>query len=187
MPDRLSAKAGRKLVLEARDFDLRRALAAQGPIRIRVGRPTAGILGRLNRWRLISALARGEDPSRTGNLAWCAERLTSDAERERIATGIDDLIDTASRPPRIWSVAVEPCREEIAEAAPLLKEIRSALRSDAPVYCHGVARLKLLLADGGGPIYRPVSAGHLVAELEGVIAGLGGRDDTAGTDAGLGC
>ena len=75
-------------------------------------------------------------------------------------------------------MAAEPCREEIAEAAPLLKEIRSALRSDAPVYCHGVARLKLLLADGGGSLYRPVSAGHLAAELEGVIAALGGREDS---------
>lgn len=176
MADQHSAKAGRKLVLEARGFDLRRALAAQGPIRIRVGRPTAGILGRLNRRRLISALARGEDPSRKGSLAWCAARLTTDAERERLATRIDDLIDTASRPPRIWSVAVEPCRKEIAEAAPLLERIRSALRSDAPVYCHGVARLKLLLADSGGPVYRPVSTGRLAAELEGVITGLDGRD-----------
>ena len=74
-------------------------------------------------------------------------------------------------------MAVEPCREEIADAAPLLEEILGVLRSDAPVYCQGVAMLELLLRDGGGPFYRPASRGQLAGEPDRVLFALGGTED----------
>jgi hypothetical protein len=46
------------------------------------------------------------------------------------------------------------------------------------VYAKGVAMLKRLLRDGGGPLYVPARRGHLRDELDGVIAALEGRTGT---------
>jgi hypothetical protein len=45
------------------------------------------------------------------------------------------------------------------------------LHSPRPVRARGVARLRLLLSDGTGPLYRS-GRGSLAAELRGVLAAL---------------
>jgi hypothetical protein len=92
-----------------------------------------------------------------------------------MAARVADILVTAERPARALSAAVEPNRDEVAAALPLLIEVRELLRSTAPVYAEGVAMLEGLLGDGGSSLYSPVRRGELSHELELIIAALEGR------------
>jgi hypothetical protein len=133
------------------------------------------VLAVLRRSSLDAALARGADPCESSALAHRAARLTSERSRERMAARVADILVTAERPARALSAAVEPNRDEVAAALPLLIEVRELLRSTAPVYAEGVAMLEGLLGDGGSSLYRPVGQGQLSHELELIIAALEGR------------
>jgi hypothetical protein len=104
--------------------------------------------------------------------------LTSDRGRERLAASVEDIGAAAMRPARGFSVAIEPSRDEVEEAGPLLIQIGDLLRSTAPVYSQGAARLESLLTDGGSPLYIPAWRGALSHELELIIAALEGQDPT---------
>jgi hypothetical protein len=93
-----------------------------------------------------------------------------------MAASVADILATARRPPRPFSAAVEPDRDEVAAAGPLLIQVRELLRSTAPVYARGVAMLEDLLGDGGSALYLPVRRAELSHELELIIAALEGRE-----------
>ena len=133
------------------------------------------VSARLRRWRLDAALGRGADPCESPALEYRAARLTSDRGRERLAASVEDIRAAAMRPARGFSVAIEPCRDQVEEAGPLLIQIGDLLRSSAPVYAQGVARLEILLKDGGSPLYTPAWRGALSHELEMIVAALEGR------------
>jgi hypothetical protein len=138
-----------------------------------------GVLGVLRRSRLDAALARGADPCESPTLAHRAARLTSERSRTRMAARVADILVTVEQPPRAFSAAVDPDRDEVAAAAPLLIEVRELLRSTVPVYARGVAMLEGLLRDGGSSLYCPVRQGELSDELELIIAALEGREHPA--------
>ena len=136
----------------------------------------------LGRSRLDGALAEGADPCGSFALAHRAARLTSDRSRIRLAEEVDRVITAATRPTVGFSSAVPLDVREVAAAAPRLIEIRELLRSRFPVYANGVAMLKRLLRDGGGPLYSPplyspARRGALNDKLELIIAALEGRDE----------
>jgi hypothetical protein len=159
-------------------IDFHRPPSPGGQARFGLTHLLTWVRARLRRWRLDADLARGADPCDSPALAYRAARLTSDRGRERLAASVEDIRAAAMRPARGFSVAIEPCRDQVEEAGPLLIEIEDLLRSSAPVYSQGVARLELLLKDGGGPLYTPAWRGTLSDELEMIIAALEGRDPT---------
>jgi hypothetical protein len=73
------------------------------------------------------------------------------------------------------SSAIQPPQVEVEEAGELLTEAGTILRSGAPIYCQGVARLRHLLSDGASPLYYPEHPGELSEEVEVIVAALEGR------------
>ena len=53
----------------------------------------------------------------------------------------------------------------------LIYDVTSRLHALHPVRARGIARLRMLLSDGNGPLYRP-RRDSLVAALQGVLAAL---------------
>jgi hypothetical protein len=125
---------------------------------------------------LNAALARGVDPCESAALAYCAARLTRDRTRKKLAGWVERVLDAAARPRLRLSSAVEPRRDAVMAARPLLIQTAELLRSSAPLYTRGLAMLDELLRDGGGRLYWPTSRGALSRQVELILAALAGRD-----------
>jgi hypothetical protein len=130
---------------------------------------------RLRAWRLDHDLIGGADPRSSPVLAARAAQLTGIRSRERLATRLEDALDTSGRPPRMPSAAIQPPRLELEEARLALTEVMAVLRSGGPVYCQGMARLRLLLTDGASPLYYPSHPDELTEVAESIIEALQGR------------
>ncbi len=100
-------------------------------------------------------------------LAWHAARLTGDAERRRLARILAAGLGRA----RVRHPSGRAADAAILAAAPHVDELLDRLRDGGPLRPRGVARLRLLLADQCGPMYRP-GRGSLTAALRGVLAAL---------------
>lgn len=176
MAQRVTSKLGAWLGARARPHRAPRPPALGGQARVGRAQLLTRMRAFLRRSSLDAALARGADPCESPALAYRAARLTSERSRERMAAWVADILVTAERPARALSAAVEPNRDEVAAAVPLLIEVRDLLGSTTPVYARGVAMLKGLLGDGGSSLYRPARRGELSDELELIIAALEGRE-----------
>ena len=87
-------------------------------------------------------------------LAFHAERLTSVRERESVARSLRRCIDDAHDASPFRSVRPEINAGEIVAAETIIDDITLRLHSQRPVTARGMAELRLLLAEGGGPLYR---------------------------------
>jgi hypothetical protein len=100
-------------------------------------------------------------------------RLTSQAEREdmtnalllllRDAGLLDDGVGVSTRVP------IQA--EAIRKSADVIDDVLSRLADPQPVRARGMARLRILLGDGRGPVYRP-GPGSVAAEMRGVLAAM---------------
>jgi len=130
------------------------------------------------RWQALDrALASGADPSSSAALAERARHLTSTATRLRLASSVREVILAAGGPPSMPSSRIPPSRPEVPAARLELAAIEMRLRSDARVNARGMARLELLLTDGGGPLYSPDYPAALSNEIDRIVDGLGGREE----------
>jgi hypothetical protein len=172
-----SLKAGGESGQGLGSIDLPDPPAFRGYPLLGLGRLLTRVRARLEHSRLDAALAQRADPCKSHVLAHRAAQLTSGRSRKRMAAWIEDILATAGRPPRPFSAALEPDRDEVAAAEVLLTQVRDYLGSNAPVYATGVALLKDLLGDGGGPVYLPSWPGELSHRLELIIAALEGREN----------
>lgn len=117
-------------------------------------RRVAWILARLRAPRLERQLAAGSLPWASELHAARAVQLTGERHRRGLARSLESLVEQAEDPtPRFMSAVIPPCRAQVREALPLILEVASRLRSGEPVDARGVAQLRALLADGGGPCY----------------------------------
>jgi hypothetical protein len=139
----------------------------------RVGVPTR-IRVALRSRCLDRALAEGADPLASPALGLRAQRLTRRRNRVRLAESIERTLVAATTPSRGRSAAVAPPRPVIEAARLPLLRIEAKLLSEGPVYAQGIARLRLLLTDGGSALYAPANPAELTDELERIIAGLEG-------------
>ena len=89
-------------------------------------------------------------------LAVHVARLTGPSERERVAAGLR---------------AAPLNRPGVGSVQDVVDDITLRLHAPRPVRARGVARLRLLLADAGGPLYA-AGRGSLPADLRGVLAAL---------------
>ena len=112
-------------------------------------------------------LARGSSPEGSAPLALHAQALASASCRRELAASLCRILDDAggnhvpdwnALGPRHHSAHVLAARREIEVLVGLLL-------APAPVSTRGVARVRLLLTDGGGPLYRRTDAKTLGAEL----------------------
>jgi len=118
--------------------------------------------------RLDRELASGRPPENDRVLALHAERLTRPAARHRLAAALRRLV-------RCERAAVPVPYEQVRGAAADLRLLASRLDGPGPVAPAGVARARLLVGDGTGPLYdRSSDPDDLVRAAERALAALRG-------------
>lgn len=116
------------------------------------------------------AAVDGGAPAGGAYAAHCA-RLTSTAEREAVARSLRRIVRDARGRGPLMSSRVPLHTSNVAAAEDLIDEITLRLHSPRPVGARGMARLRLLLADGTGPLYR-YGRGDLEGRLRAALAEL---------------
>jgi len=128
--------------------------------------------GHADRWD--RALARGVSPESCAPLALHAQTLASPRSRRELASSLTRILDDAqgghvpdwnALGPRHHSAHVLSARGEINALVGLLL-------APAPVGGRGVALVRLLLTDGGGPLYRRTAPSVLVLEIGRAVRAL---------------
>jgi hypothetical protein len=97
-------------------------------------------------------------------------RLTSTAEREAVARSLREALRD-SRTGAVFSSRIPVHPKNIAAAEELIDAITLRLHSPRPVSARGMARLRRVLSDGGGPLYR-YGEGDLRGRLGAALAAL---------------
>ena len=126
----------------------------------------------LGRLRLDRDLARGIDPAAGPELAVRAEQLTSPRGRERIASGIDELVEIADGDPRRHvGPSMLPFRHQrVRPNVDRFEELAGVLRAAGPHGVKGTAMASTLLDDGRGPLYASDPGGSLREALDATIS-----------------
>ena len=116
-------------------------------------------------------LAVGAPPHPDSALAVHAVRLTSRAEREAVARALRRAADDAGHPTATLTLRVPLHWSNVAAASELIDAVTLRLHSPRPVGVRGMARLRVLLSDGAGPLYR-YGRGDLIGRLGAALAEL---------------
>lgn len=132
---------------------------------------------RLRGRSLDRALSEGADPASSAALARRAVWLTKTRNRRALARSIRRLLEP-SNGRRGASAAVPPHRGELAGVRLSLASVAALLETDEPVYSRGLARVQLLLTEGGSPLYFPLRTGDLCREVDAIVDALEGREET---------
>jgi hypothetical protein len=104
------------------------------------------------RWRLDAALAGGADPAADPLLACRAQQLTSSAARRRLAEEVRETVERAAFP-RPLGAEVPVAASSVRACSGLLLALARRMGSDFPIAPAGAASVRMLLADGGSPLY----------------------------------
>lgn len=110
------------------------------------------IASRLHADRIDRHLADGGSPEESVAAALRGRALTGPRARRRLACGLDRAIAMASAPPASLRVIDG---SQIRRALPELCELRALLDLETVPSAGGMARARLLLIDGTGPMYNP--------------------------------
>lgn len=131
-----------------------------------------------SRLRLDRALARGADPAASPELALRAEQLRRPKGRERIAKGIDRLIEIAfdDRRQHVGPAMLPFRRQRVKPNRELFEELSTALRDAGPHSVQGLAMASTLLEDGRGPLYASDPPENLGESLNETITELVARN-----------
>ena len=104
--------------------------------------------------RIDRELARGTPSWSTVVYATRAVHLTGTRSRCSLARSLELLVEHAEQPARLLrSAAIPVCREQVRDALAEIMASSALLRSGQPVDARGVAMLRAVLTDGGGPCY----------------------------------
>jgi hypothetical protein len=131
----------------------------------------ARLTARLRAGHFDRQLAVGVPASEGSALAVHEMRLTATAEREAIARTLRHTVRDARSGvnPLTSRVSLHPTN--ITDAEDVIDKVTLRLHSPQPVSARGMARLRLLLADGCGPLYR-FGRGDLKGRLGAALAEL---------------
>jgi hypothetical protein len=121
------------------------------------------LLARWHAFRLDSDLAAGVSPDASLPLALRARMLLRPRYRYELARSADRVLATAmhganSGPPR-----VPVCRDRVRDCSAEFGELIRRLRAPGPISVRGVAKIGVLLADAGGPLYHRANTDDLCA------------------------
>ena len=122
---------------------------------------------RLHADRWDQELARGGAPESSAPLALHAQTLVSSACRRRLASSLRRILEDAKGGGLPEWNALGP-RHHLVHVLPARREIEALIRlllAPAPVSARGVALVRILLTDGGGPLYRRTAALDLRTEI----------------------
>jgi hypothetical protein len=120
---------------------------------------------------LDEQLATGASPESSVTLALHAGRLCRPAQRRLLARSLTRIVAAADAP--VGNRLKMPvCRAAVHHARAELAAVAGRLGASGAVNVHGVARLRILLADGTGPLYQPAPPERLRRELTEVRAAL---------------
>jgi hypothetical protein len=122
--------------------------------------------------RLDQALASGVSPDSSAALSLRAQALIGTSARAGLAGSITRLITEAEHPMGPLTFHVPTCRAKILRSRETLEALADRLVSTNPVDARGVARVRLLLTDGSGPIYARPTADDLEPALERTLVAL---------------
>ena len=118
------------------------------------GHPLAPLLARLRAPWLDRQLVAGVESWRSPVHAARSRQLTSERTRRMLARSLEQLVEAAEEPTRVFrGPVIRPSRARVREARPVMLTLAARLRGAAPVNPQAIAALKDLLADGGGPVY----------------------------------
>ena len=131
----------------------------------------ACVTARLWAARFDRALAVGVPAPAGSALAVHAARLTAVAERHAVARALRRAVRDAKDTRATQSGRVPMHRANIASAEALIDEVTRRLHAHHPVSPRGMARLRQLLSDGAGPLYRH-GCGDLAGRLSAALAAL---------------
>ena len=130
------------------------------------------LLARVRARGLDRELGRGEPPESTVLLALRAVRLVGCASRRDLAGTVRRVIELANRPGWASYVDVLVCVRNVRAALDEMHGLLDRLEGPGPVSAHGIARLRVLLSDDGGPLYQSASRDDLGAQLRDVCTAL---------------
>jgi hypothetical protein len=128
---------------------------------------------RVNGWSLDRDLARGASPESSLALALRARRIASPTTCRQLAKGVDRVrgIAEGQAQPR-WLGASRRWPTWVRGAGSELRALSDRLLVDGPVTAQGIAKLRLLLSDGSGPLYQPRTQEQLRDQLADVLEAL---------------
>jgi hypothetical protein len=128
------------------------------------------IRARLKSMALDRQLADGATPEASVALALHAAHVYQPAQRRILARSLTRIVDASASPP---SRAATPLsRMAVVRARAELVAVVDRLNADGPVGVQGVARVRLLLADGCGPLYGNSRPDQLQRELRSALVAL---------------
>lgn len=129
------------------------------------------VTARLFAARFDHQLAACAAPEAGSPAAAHAARLASRPERDRLADWLRTLLTAVRTAPRPALIRVPPNYGPVIDAQAAIDHIIDLLTDTRPVDIGGMARLRILLADGAGPVYLG-GWGNLQEELNAVIVAL---------------
>ena len=107
---------------------------------------------------LDRALASGVSPDCCAALSLRAHTLIGAGARAALARSLTKLVDDAQHPLQPHRLDLPVCRRKIRSSSSTLQELAERLESRDPLDVSGVAKVRLLLSDGRGPLYdRPTA------------------------------
>jgi hypothetical protein len=131
----------------------------------------ARVTARLRAHHLDRQLAVGVPASPASALAIHQARLTSVAEREAVSRTLRRAVDEVHAGSGPLSSRVGLHTTNIAAAEDVIDAITLRLHSPRPVSARGMARLRIVLSDGCGPMYQ-FGRGDLSGRLGAALAAL---------------
>lgn len=138
-----------------------------GGVTLHPARVRDRLVARLCAWRLDLALAGGASPDAGAALSLRASRLIGPRMRRQIAGEIRDVLADVLRRPHPLDRSVHVCvRGPLLRSVPALQDLAERLAGPGPVDPAGVARVRVLLRDGDGPLYNDLAAERLPASLQ---------------------
>ena len=132
---------------------------------------TARVVAWLRAGHFDQLLAVGAAAPERSPLAAHEARLTSPRERESIARALRTAVHDARAHVNPLSSRIPLHLTNIADAEDLIDAVTLRLHSPRPVSARGMARLRRLLSDGCGPLYR-FGRGDLRGRLGAALAEL---------------
>jgi hypothetical protein len=148
-----------------------------GGLRVRRVRAWDRLKAQLRAAALDRALAAGASPESSVALAVHAQHLHTGAQRSLLARSLR-RVGVSSDAPSAQHPHAPFDRDAVRRARGQLEALAARLASPEPLDVQGVARVRTLLADGTGPLYRGHEPGRLRRELDATLASL----DPAGAD-----
>ena len=140
-------------------------------LRMRRVRPWDRLTARLRTATLDRALAAGASPESSVTLAVHAQHLHNGAQRSLLARSLR-RVGASSEAPSAQHPHAPVDREAVRRARAELEALVARLASSEPLDVRGVARVRTLLADGTGPLYREHEPGRLRRELVATLASM---------------